>query len=92
MAIVQVKQIKTCYFKRNQNISLSKISMFNKCSFSKTIIQTGVSFDKFSCWLLNYLHNNLYAQNYLIIVTIVPTLSLYYSHNKQHHNRYKKQQ
>jgi hypothetical protein len=92
MDIVQVKQIKTCYLKRNQNISLSRISKFNKCSFSKTIIQTGVFFDKFACWLPNYLHNNLYAHNYLIIVTIVPTLSLYDSHNEQHHNRYKKQQ
>jgi hypothetical protein len=92
MATVQVKQIKTCYFKHNQNISLSIISNFNKCSFSKTIIQTGIFFDKFACLLPNYLHNNMYAQNYLIIVNIVPTLSLYDRHNKQHRNFYKKQQ
>jgi hypothetical protein len=91
MDIFQVKQIKTCYLKCNQNISLSIISMFNKCSFSKTKIQTGVSFGKFVCWLPNYLQNNRYDQNYLIIVTIVPKLSLYDSHNEQPHNRYKKQ-
>jgi hypothetical protein len=37
------------------------------------------------------LHNNLFDMpiNYLIIVTIVTTLSLYDSHDEQHHNRYK---
>jgi hypothetical protein len=92
MDTIQVKQIKTCYPKCNQNISLSRLSKSYKCSFSRTIIQTGIFFDKFSCWLPNYLHNNLYAQNYLITVTIVSTLSLYDSHNEQHRNHYKKQQ